>query len=278
MGTLDRVGTGTPTSARTRSSTLDLTWVGHATAVLDLAGMRVLTDPLLTDRVAHLRRRRPLRPDAGDEVDLVLVSHAHVDHLHIPSLRRVGRDTPIVVPEGTAAWLRRRGFTTVSEVDVGQWLEVGPLVVRAVPAEHQAGRGPHSRLDAKPVGYVVSDGTTSVYFPGDTDLSPDMAELAGVDVALLPIWGWGPNLGEGHLDPERAVTAVEHLDPGLVIPIHWGTYSPVRAGSTPPSWLDRPAERFGDLMATSPVADRLRLLLPGDSLRYRGGQVIEPTA
>ena len=73
----------------------------------------------------------------------------------------------------------------------------------------------------------------AVYFPGDTDLFPEMGSLAPVDAALLPIWGWGPTLGPGHLDPDGAVRATQLIEPRLVIPIHWGTYAP--AGSAPGS-------------------------------------------
>ena len=243
-----------------------VTWIGHATVLVDLAGVRLLTDPLLTDRVAHLRRRR-----SGAEVDLstvdaVLISHLHVDHLHLRSLRQLGTHTLVVVPRGAGAWLRSRGIERVEELSVGEHLDIGVVQVLAVPALHGDRRGPHSRVRAAPLGFVIGSGEGSVYFAGDTDLMPEMAELRGVEVALLPIWGWGPTLGTGHLDPLRAVTAAERIDPGLVVPIHWGTFSPLRLRPGPPHWLDTPAELLRRSLETSRLRDRFTLCLPGESV------------
>jgi L-ascorbate metabolism protein UlaG (beta-lactamase superfamily) len=245
-----------------------VTWVGHATVLVELAGRRLLTDPVLTDRVVHLRRRRPLdrafaRPAA---VDAVLVSHVHMDHLHPRSLRLVSSGAMGVVPVGGGRMLEQVGFDDVREVRVGDEVDVGGVTVRVVPAMHRRGRGPHSRVEADPVGYVVEAGGRSVYFAGDTDLFPAMAELCGVTVALLPIWGWGPSIGEGHLDPARAVEAVGLLDPHAVVPIHWGTLSPEDGRRRAPGWLDDAALDFRSQLASTPWARRLRLMLPGGRL------------
>jgi L-ascorbate metabolism protein UlaG (beta-lactamase superfamily) len=250
---------------------IGVTWLGHATVMLELCGTRVVTDPLLTTRVAHLRRRRPIALAAVGAIDAVLLSHTHMDHLHLPSLRRLGREKTLVVPSGAGGWLRTRGFPNVIELSVGGCTELGSLTIAAVRAEHRSGRGPHTRLDVPPIGFIVRGGRSSIYFAGDTDLFPEMHELSGVDVALLPIWGWGSTIGAGHLDPERAVTAAERLDAGAVVPIHWGTYSPLRLRSGSPRWLDEPAQRFADLMRRSALADRLQLLLPGESLHTGSG-------
>jgi L-ascorbate metabolism protein UlaG (beta-lactamase superfamily) len=204
-----------------------LRFLGHSTVRLELAGQVVLTDPVLTNRVGGLTRVRPA-PDPGDwrDVDLVLISHLHGDHLHLPSLRLVGRHVRVVVPRGAGAWLERRGFTKVEELDLDGELTAGDLHVRATRALHSGHRwgprlthGPQSEA----MGYLLSTPETSVYFAGDTDLYPEMAELAPVDVALLPVWGWGPNLGPGHLDPIRASIAVGLLRPRVAVPVHWGT-------------------------------------------------------
>lgn len=205
-----------------------LTWVGHATAVIDVGGHRVLTDPLLRRRVAHLRRRAgTVDPSVMAGVDLVIVSHAHMDHLHLPSLRLIAPDVPVVVPRGAARLLRRTGRRRIVEVVAGDRIDVGVARIEVTPAVHPAGRGPHSRIDADPVGYVVEVAGHRTYFAGDTDLFDEMAELGSIDLALLPIWGWGRTIGVGHLDPERAVEAAVRIAPGLVVPVHWGTFSPV---------------------------------------------------
>jgi L-ascorbate metabolism protein UlaG (beta-lactamase superfamily) len=243
-------------------------WIGHATALIEVGGHRILTDPLLTRRVAHLRRRRELpTPDVAD-VDTVLLSHAHLDHLHLPSLRRVHPDTRVITPVGTGRLLRAAGFTDVTEVRVGDTVHLDGLSVTAevVPAAHKHGRGPHSRVSAPPVGYVVSGEGHRVYFPGDTDLFAGMAALEDIDVALLPIWGWGSSLGVGHLDPTRAATATELIQPGLVVPIHWGTYAPEDGRRHLPSWFETPPDLFATALADADLSSRLHLLQPGESV------------
>jgi L-ascorbate metabolism protein UlaG (beta-lactamase superfamily) len=244
------------------TSAIGLRWLGHACVQIDLAGVRVLTDPALTPRLAHLRRHH--RVGAIDPPDAILVSHVHMDHLHIPSLRVFSRDVPIIVPAGAGRLVRRAGFRDVRETRVGGSLEVGALQIETVPAVHPSRRGPHSRVEADAVGYVLRAAGAAVYFPGDTDVSMRWETWAPVDVALLPIGGWGRTVGEGHLDPRRAVAAAELLQPRLVVPVHWGTYSPI--GLRRPSWLDEPAGRFAAELAAVGAGDRLRMLRPGEGL------------
>ena len=180
--------------------------------MLDLGGVRLLTDPVLTDRVAHLRRHSAVSDDVAGAVDGVLISHVHLDHLHLPSLRRLPRTTPLIVPAGAGDLVARSGFSDVRETRVGQTVTISGVDIATVRAVHKDRRGPHSRVRAAAVGYVVRWSGMAVYFAGDTDLFAEMSDLAPVDVALLPIWGWGSTLGEGHLDPGRAAEAVRILD------------------------------------------------------------------
>jgi L-ascorbate metabolism protein UlaG (beta-lactamase superfamily) len=245
---------------------LQLTWVGHSTVLVELGGVRLLTDPLLTDRVAHLRRHSAVSPDSADGVDGVVISHVHLDHLHLPSLRRLPRSTALIVPDGAGGLLTGRGFTDVRETRAGRTTVVGTVDVETVPARHKDRRGPHSRVRAQAVGYVMRACGRSVYFAGDTDLFAGMADIAPVEVALLPIWGWGPTIGEGHLDPGRAAEAVGILDARLVVPIHWGTLSPAVIGRRPPAWLNEPVEQFRAELGSAGLLDRLRVLAPGERL------------
>jgi L-ascorbate metabolism protein UlaG (beta-lactamase superfamily) len=244
---------------------VEICWLGHASAIVELGGARFITDPALTTRLAHLRRHHTVDLELVREVDVVLISHAHMDHLHVPSLRLLG-DIELVVPLGAGRLLRRHGYSRVTETRVGAQAVFGAVTVETVPAIHPSGRGPHSRVNAAAVGYVLRSAQGSVYFAGDTDLYEGMATLQPIDVALLPIAGWGPTLGTGHLDSARAAQATDLILPRLVVPIHWGTYSPIGLRRRPPGWLHRPAERFAAALAESGERDRLRLLEPGERL------------
>ena len=207
----------------------DLHFLGHSTVRIEMAGRTVLTDPLLADTVGLLRRVVPLPdPATWAGVDVVLISHLHGDHLHIPSLRSLGRDVHIVVPRGAGAWLRGRGFPNVDELSAGESITDGGLRITAVRAEHSGHRwGPRSTHGpaTESLGYLLEGGGTTVYASGDTGLFDGMGVLAerAVDVALLPVWGWGPNLGPGHLDPVSAADAVTLIRPKIAVPVHWGT-------------------------------------------------------
>jgi L-ascorbate metabolism protein UlaG (beta-lactamase superfamily) len=240
-----------------------IAYVGHATVFVDLDGVRLLTDPLLRNRVAHLRRSGGVSARVKRGVDAVLISHGHYDHLDLPSLERLGKKLPIVVPRGLGGLLRKKKFESVLEVEAGETLSIGDVRIRAVPAEHDRGRAPFG-ASADPVGYVVS-GSSSIYFAGDTDLFDDMAELGPVDVGLIPIWGWGPGLGGGHLDPERAAEAVARIGPRIVIPIHWGTYFPIHLGLTgKPGFVDLPPVAFAAALKERAPDVELRVLRVGE--------------
>ena len=232
-----------------------VTYVGHATVLIDLDGVRLLTDPVLRSRVLHLRRIGAVDAGSLRGIDTVLLSHAHWDHLDLPSLERLGTELPIVCPRGVAGLLRRRKFAHVTTLEEDEEVAVGALVVRGVHAEHGGGRGP---LGASgDLGFVVK-GTRSVYFAGDTDLFAGLAELGPVDVALVPVAGWGAKVGPGHLDPKRAAEAVRLLRPSVAVPIHWGTLA--RVGRVPDTASPYEFARL------APPGVSVRILEPGESL------------
>ncbi len=241
-------------------------YVGHATVFVDLDGVRLLTDPLLRNRVAHLRRSTPVSARTRRGVDAVLVSHAHYDHLDLPSLEKLGKKLPIVVPRGLGGLLRKRRFESVLEVEAGETLAIGEVRITAVEAAHDGSRSPIG-VTAQALGFVVS-GSKSVYFAGDTDLFDGMSELGPVDLGLIPIWGWGPDLGGGgHLDPERAAEAAARVRPRIVVPIHWGTYFPIHLGlKGRPGFVDLPPMQFVTAMKEKAPDVDVRVLRPGESL------------
>jgi L-ascorbate metabolism protein UlaG (beta-lactamase superfamily) len=255
-----------PTPATPRAT---VTWVGHATVRYDLPSGRVLTDPLLTSRVAHLRRRVPVPPAAVADVAVVLLSHAHMDHLHRASIDVIPASATLVVAKGLGGLVttgKAGRSRAVVEIGRGETYRHGDVTIEAVHAEHRAGRGPHSRVSADPVGFVIAADGVRAYFPGDTALFPTMADLAPIDVATIPIWGWGSTLGTGHLDPAGAVEAIRRIAPKVVIPMHWGTYAPEDGRRGPPAWFRRPLAEFQERYTAAQLDTTLRVLEPGATL------------
>ena len=162
----------------------------------------------------------------------------------------------------------RNGFQSVEEIRRGQLTTIGNLRVRATHARHNSVRSPFS-LAASCLGFIIQ-GAYSIYFPGDTDIFPGMARLADhLDVALLPIWGWGPTLGPGHMNPAVAATALTLLNPRLAIPIHWGTLHPSGLGRlNPRRFLTEPPHRFARLAAQVAPTVEVCIVPPGGSVSF----------
>ena len=218
---------------------------------------------MLRRRILHIRRRVPApTPDELNPLDAILISHAHHDHLDPPSLRRIEAECPVVSPSGCRALLRRGGFKEVIEMEPGDQATVAGLEVEAFAADHDGRRYPFGRR-REALGYLI-EGPPRVYFAGDTDLFPDMSRLAGrVDVAALPVTGWGRRVPAGHLDPERAARAAAMIGPRIAIPIHWGTLA---AGRNPPGvGLAAPRAFERAVARIAPQVD-VRVLSPGERL------------
>ena len=254
---------GPPLRARLRGLTADrLTYVGHATTLIEVDGTRLLTDPVLRDRILHIQRLVPV-PAFGRRLDAILVSHAHYDHLDLPSLRDLPAGVPIVAPHGVADLLRRRTGRDAIAVAPGDRVRVGSVDVVATKAVHAGSRLRYSR-DLGAVGFLV-EGSARLYFAGDTDVFEGMRELAhGIDVALLPVWGWGPQVETGHLDPEGAARAAALLAPRVAVPIHWGTLASPRVWwRHDPALPAREFERFAAMHAPGVT---VRILAPGTGM------------
>ncbi|MEV7611691.1 MBL fold metallo-hydrolase [Streptomyces sp. NPDC089799] len=252
---------------------VEITWWGHATCTVEDSGVRLLTDPLFAGRLAHLRRRRgALPPPEAAEADVVLVSHLHADHMHLPSLARLAPGTRLLVPDGARravpglARIAGRRELAVTEVVAGQEVSVRDGVrVRAVSARHDGRRLPFGPHRSPALGYVVH-GAAATYFAGDTGLFPAMAEEVGpVDVALLPVGGWGPYLGPGHLDAARAADALASLAPAAAVPVHYGTYWPIGMDAVRPHEFHAPGEEF--VRHAARLAPKVAVRLPGHGER-----------
>ncbi|MFD7924259.1 MBL fold metallo-hydrolase [Streptomyces sp. NPDC059740] len=256
---------------------VEVTWWGHATATVEDSGVRLLTDPLFTRRLAHLRRRRgALPPPDAARADAVLLSHLHADHLHLPSLARLAHGTRLIVPTGAPAalpGLRRLAAArdlALTEVGPGDTVRVGEVEVRAVHAEHDGRRLPYGPARVPALGYVVS-GECVTYFAGDTGLFKTMAEQVGpCDTALLPVGGWGPFLGHGHLDAHRAARAAAELAPRAAVPVHYGTYWPLGMDAVRPHEFHSPGEEFARQAAALAPGVTVHRLAHGGSVTVRG--------
>ncbi|MGD9483196.1 MBL fold metallo-hydrolase [Streptomyces sp. TRM70308] len=251
-------------------STVAVTWAGHASWVISIAGLTVLADPVWSRRILGTPARiTPVGVPWEDlpPIDAVVISHNHYDHLDAPTLARLPRDTPLFVPANLAAWCRRRRFTTVTDLD---WWEAAELPAPGgghvrfdfVPAHHWSRRGLADGCRSLWGGWVLTapDGRR-VYFAGDTGYGHWFAEigrrLPGIDLALLPIGAYAPRrlLRPVHTDPEEAVRACGDLGAARMAPMHWGTF--LLSGEPPleplirvrKAWAahGRPAEDLWDL-------------------------------
>lgn len=262
-------------------SSLGLRFVGHSTVRVELAGHAVLTDPVLTNRVSALTRvTSPSTAADRADVDLVLLSHLHGDHVHLPSLKLLSPHVRVIVPRGAGDWLRAKGVRQVDELAPGEELEHGDLLIRGVRAEHSGHRwGPRFTHgpQASAMGHLIEGAGRKVYAAGDTDLFPEMADLTDLDVALLPVWGWGPTLGPGHLNPQRAATAVDLLKPRVAVPVHWGTlalaglpHAPGSQGRRMRHLLKHPPEEFAEAVAQQGLPTEVLVTRPGENVRLPG--------
>lgn len=257
-----------------------LTWIGHATVVLDLGGVRLLTDPLLRKHAGPLRRvGPPPDPRAWADPDAVLVSHLHADHASVGSLRMLPA-SPMLSGPRNERWLRVRAAARVGGASEIGWSEItadgvgapaadpgSGVAVRLVRADHAARPMPHRPNDTH--GHLVHSPEGTVWFAGDTSLYDDMAdlpELAGgrIDVALLPIGGWGPRLSPGHMGPREAVEACRRVRPRAVLPIHFGTLHPPGMELGGLAWMTRPRAEFAaELLRECPEVQLLEVELGG---------------
>jgi L-ascorbate metabolism protein UlaG (beta-lactamase superfamily) len=246
--------------------TLAVTWWGHASATVEAGSARVAVDPVLTDRLLHLVRFAMTPTAEAADADLVVISHLHQDHCHLPSLGRFGADVPILVPRGGEGLLARLGRERLVPVVPGDVVERAGVRVEVLPATHDGRRHQLSRARPPALGFRIENEAGSWWFPGDTELRDDMASIESVDLALVPIGGWGPTLADGHMHPEHAAEAVGRVGATWAVPVHWGTFWPVGlrriARSNHHRLFVSPGERFVEALAGTET--EVLVLRPGE--------------
>ena len=244
-----------------------VTFLGHATILIEIDGVRVLTDPILRERVGPLTRTSgPPAPEYWSDIDAVLISHSHWDHLDYGSLKMMGYHVPLIARTGMASQFESRGFHEVTELEPGDETSVGDVRIEAVHAEHK-GFGPPVGGTELCLGFILH-GSQSIYFAGDTAFFEGMADFdIGLDLALLPVWGWGPTAKPNeHLDPMGAARAAAVIKPRIAVPIHWGTLHPVGFSWMRPSTRIDPPHQFAQLMRRMAPDTTVRVLPNGGSL------------
>ena len=234
---------------------IDVTWLGHSTVVIDIDGVRIVADPLLR-RHAGVLRRNSRRPDAAawSGTDAVLLSHLHLDHAEVRSLRLLG-DAPVLTAPENAEWVVRKGLNGRA-LGPEEWAPVGDpersVRVRLVPAVHHSRPMPHRPNPAN--GHLVQGPSGTVWVAGDTELYPDMELLpswagAPIDLALVPIAGWGPRLSAGHMGPEEAAIACRRIGTRWAVPVHWNTFYVPTTDMWPGDWMAAPGPKFVTALA-----------------------------
>lgn len=246
-------------------------WLGHASTALDLDGVRVLTDPLLRRHAGLLRRRGTApRVEHWEGARAVLVSHLHHDHAELGSLHLLD-DVPVISALANARWLRGHGVDAATGLDEHTWWTVpgSDVEVRLTPAVHADRPMPHRPNTAH--GFLVRSPRVRLWFAGDTAPFPamgDLPRLAGgpIDVALVPVGGWGPRLSGGHMDPVQAARACAVVGARSAVPVHWGTLHAPVSRQLPPGWMDRAGPAFAVAAARYAPGCTVHVLAPGEQL------------
>ncbi|HHG74062.1 MAG TPA: phospholipase [Persephonella sp.] len=237
--------------------------LGHSTFLVSYQGIRFLTDPFLSPHIFGIRRQKPaLRPDLIPEVDFILISHAHYDHLDMRTLRRLKRNTTIIIPENTKPVLGRIHFKKIVELKHYESFSQKNFEVISLPVKHNKGRSllfPNTETSS----YIIKIKDRTYYFAGDTayfDGFKKYGEMFNVHTAFLPIGGYEPTLllHKVHMNPFEAVQAFIDLNADFVVPIHYGTFHTI------PKFVkvEAPLKHFKEAVKSKKIQEKALVVEP----------------
>lgn len=254
-------------------SELAITWIGHSTFLIQFAGLNIVTDPVWAMRMGFQRRLGMPGLPISDvpEVDLILISHSHYDHMHVSSIRRLYREnTQLIVPIGLGRKMARKGFLRVRELNWWETIQIGDAKISFVPTQHWTRRTPFDTNTSHWGGFVLEDAAASmrsIYFAGDSGYFPGFKQIGerfDISVALLPIGAYEPEwfMTSQHTTPEEAVQAFIDVKAELMVPMHYGTFR--LADDTAREALDR---LEADRAKRGIPEEAIKVLLHGETLR-----------
>ena len=251
-----------------------ITYIGHATLLIEIAGVRLLTDPNFDPKLGRFLPRvsRPGVEIGGlGKLDAMLLTHAHADHLSFESLDALPKDVPLYAPPAVERWLKRKGYGHATPLPPGGEVSVNGVTIHAATAKHIGSRYAVDRWRAAANMYLLDAGPTTCFFAGDTALTEDSDDMVqakvsesgrALDVALLPIghapW-WKPGFRRGHLSSDDALELFERLGARFFIPYHWGTFQHLTSGPF------QAMDRLKHLLGSHKRAEHVKIIEPGQT-------------
>jgi N-acyl-phosphatidylethanolamine-hydrolysing phospholipase D len=263
---------------RSNHETITLTWIGHASSLLQLQGLNILIDPIFSERASPFsfigpKRLAPLPFELHElpPIDVVMISHSHYDHLDLPTLKELAQRNPnrilFLVPLGVKALLQSEGIENVQEFDWWQGASVKNLKFTFTPSQHWSSRTPFDENETLWGGWHIHAPKFDFLYAGDTGYSKDFqdihARLGAVDIAMIPIGAYEPRwfMKKHHANPEEAVQIHKDLQAKTSIGVHWGTF---RLSDEP---MLKPVEDLAAALKATTIQGEFKVMKHGETMR-----------